>query len=392
MLALTSLVACRPATEMGGTDQPEEFMRKSFVRVAGALAVVAALTSAGCGRSTTTEATGGGDGERTGTVGISMPTKSSERWVADGNNMAEQFTALGYQTDLQYGDDVVQNQVSQIENMITKGVKLLVVAPIDGSSLTTTLQHAADLKIPVISYDRLIRGTPNVDYYATFDNFKVGVLQGNYIIDKLGLALAKAPMNIELFAGSPDDNNATFFFDGAMSVLKPYMDKGTLVVRSGQTSFDQVATLRWDGGLAQSRMDNLLSQAYTTARVDAVLSPYDGISRGVISALKSSGYGNAAKPLPVVTGQDAELASVKSIVAGEQTQTVFKDTRELAKAAVQEADAVLTGGTPQVNDTKSYDNGVKVVPSYLLQPVSVDKSNYETVLINSGYYKESDVQ
>jgi putative multiple sugar transport system substrate-binding protein len=175
-------------------------------------------------------------------------------------------------------------------------------------------------------------------------------------------------------------------------VLQPYIDKGALVVRSGQTSFDQVGTLRWDGGLAQSRMDNLLSQAYTTARVDAVLSPYDGISRGVISALKSSGYGNAAKPLPVVTGQDAELASVKSIVAGEQTQTVFKDTRELAKAAVQEGDAVLTGGAPQVNDTKTYNNGVKVVPSYLLQPVSVDKSNYQKVLIDSGYYSQSDVQ
>lgn len=365
----------------------EEFVRK-LIWFAALLAIVAALATTGCGRSTDTA---GGDGAK-GTIGIAMPTKSSERWVADGQNMVEQFEALGYTTDLQYGDDVVQNQVSQIENMITKGVKLLVVAPIDGSSLTTTLQHAEDLKIPVISYDRLIRGTPNVDYYATFDNFKVGVLQGNYIVDKLGLAQAKAPMNIELFAGSPDDNNATFFFDGAMSVLKLYMDKGTVVVKSGQTSFDQVATLRWDGGLAQSRMDNLLSQAYTTARVDAVLSPYDGISRGVISALKSSGYGNAAKPLPVVTGQDAELASVKSIVAGEQTQTVFKDTRELAKAAVQEADAVLTGGTPQINDTKSYDNGVKVVPSYLLQPVSVDKSNYEAVLINSGYYKQSDVQ
>jgi putative multiple sugar transport system substrate-binding protein len=375
----------RPTLACGAYQ--EEFVRK-FIWIAALLAIVTALATSGCGRSTDTA---GGDGAK-GTIGIAMPTKSSERWVADGQNMVEQFEALGYTTDLQYGDDVVQNQVSQIENMITKGVKLLVVAPIDGSSLTTTLQHAADMKIPVISYDRLIRGTPNVDYYATFDNFKVGVLQGNYIVDKLGLAQAKTPMNIELFAGSPDDNNATFFFDGAMSVLKPYMDKGTVVVKSGQTSFDQVATLRWDGGLAQSRMDNLLSQAYTTARVDAVLSPYDGISRGVISALKSSGYGNAAKPLPVVTGQDAELASVKSIVAGEQTQTVFKDTRELAKAAVQEADAVLTGGTPQVNDTKSYDNGVKVVPSYLLQPVSVDKSNYEAVLINSGYYKQSDVQ
>jgi putative multiple sugar transport system substrate-binding protein len=339
---------------------------RKLIWLAALLAMLTTLALSGCGRSTDTAAGGNGD---KGTIGIAMPTKSSERWVADGKNMVDQFQSLGYTTDLQYGDDVVQNQVSQIENMITKGVKLLVVAPIDGSSLTTTLQHAADAKIPVISYDRLIKGTPNVDYYATFDNFKVGVLQGSYIADKLGLAQGKGPFNIELFAGSPDDNNATYFFEGAMSVLKPYIDSGKLVVKSGQTSFDQIATLRWDAGLAQSRMDNLLSQAYTTARVDAVLSPYDGISRGVLSALKSAGYGNAAKPLPIV-----------------------KDTRELAKAAVQEANAVLTGGKPEVNDTKTYDNGIKVVPSYLLQPVSVDKSNYQPVLIGSGYYTEAQVQ
>ncbi|SEH91518.1 multiple monosaccharide-binding protein [Mycolicibacterium rutilum] len=363
-------------------------MRKSFVRVVGALAVAAALTSAGCGRSTSPEASDGG-GDRTGTVGISMPTKSSERWVADGDNMAKQFQDLGYDTDLQYGDDVVQNQVSQIENMITKGVKVLVIAPIDGSSLTDILSRAADANIPVVSYDRLIRGSDNVDYYATFDNFKVGVLQANYIVDKLGVADGKGPFNIELFAGSPDDNNSTFFFNGAMSVLQPYIDNGKLVVKSGQTAFDQAATLRWDGGLAQSRMDNLLSRSYTTGRVDAVLSPYDGMSVGIISALKSAGYGTPANPLPIVTGQDAELASVKSIIAGEQTQTVFKDTRELAKAAVQMADSLLTGGTPETNDTTTYDNGVKVVPAYLLEPVSVDKSNYEKVLVESGYYTQA---
>jgi putative multiple sugar transport system substrate-binding protein len=366
-------------------NQSEDLMRKSFVRAVGVLAMAAALTSAGCGRSTTTPAAEGG-GDRTGTVGIAMPTKSSERWVADGNNMAEQFKELGYDTDLQYGDDVVQNQVSQIENMITKGVKALVIAPIDSSSLTDILQRAAEAKIPVVSYDRLIRGSENVDYYATFDNFKVGVLQATYIVDKLGLAQGKGPFNVELFAGSPDDNNATFFFSGAMSVLQPFIDSGKVVVKSGQTSFDQVATLRWDGGLAQSRMDNLLSKSYTSGRVDAVLSPYDGMSVGIISALKSAGYGPASNPLPIVTGQDAELASVKSIIAGEQTQTVFKDTRELAKAAVQMADSLLTGGTPEVNDTKTYDNGVKVVPSFLLEPVSVDKSNYQKVLVDSGYY------
>ncbi|GGJ58090.1 putative multiple sugar transport system substrate-binding protein [Anoxybacillus voinovskiensis] len=326
----------------------------------------------------------GGKGDA-GFVGISMPTKSSERWISDGENMVKEFKKLGYKTDLQYAEDVVENQVSQIENMITKGVNVLVIAPIDGEALTDVLEKAHKQGIKVISYDRLIKNSKYVDYYATFDNFKVGVLQGSYIEQKLGLKDGKGPFNIELFAGSPDDNNAYFFFDGAMSVLKPYIDSGKLVVRSGQTKFDQVATLRWDGATAQARMDNLLSAHYTNAKVDAVLSPYDGISIGIISSLKGVGYGSG-KPMPVITGQDAELASVKSIIAGEQTQTVFKDTRELAKKAVEMADAVLKGEKPEVNDTKTYNNGVKVVPSYLLEPVSVDISNYEKVLVDSGYY------
>ncbi|GJM69006.1 hypothetical protein HMSSN036_12220 [Paenibacillus macerans] len=245
-----------------------------------------------------------------------MPTKSSERWVGDGQNMVKEFEALGYAADLQYGEDVIENQVSQIENMITKGVKILVIAAIDGGSLTDVLQKAHDQGIQVIAYDRLIMNSEYVDYYATFDNFKVGVQQAAYIEEKLGLKDGKGPFNIELFGGSPDDNNAYFFYDGAMSVLQPYIDSGKLVVRSGQTKMEQIATLRWDGATAQARMDNLLSAHYSTENVDAVLSPYDGISIGILSSLKGVGYGTGDKPLPIVTGQDAELASIKSIFGG----------------------------------------------------------------------------
>ncbi|WP_102028100.1 multiple monosaccharide ABC transporter substrate-binding protein [Salirhabdus sp. Marseille-P4669] len=333
----------------------------------------------------------GGDGDEK-TVGIAMPTKSSERWVKDGENMKKEFEKLGYKVDLQYAEDVVENQLSQIENMITKGADILVIASIDGEALTDVLEQAKNQDIPVIAYDRLIMNSDHVSYYATFDNFQVGVLQGQYIIDKLGLENGEGPFNIELFAGSPDDNNAYFFWDGAMSVIQPYIDSGDLVVQSGQTEFDQGATLRWDGAKAQERMDNLLSAHYSSERVDVVYSPFDGISRGVISSLKAVGYGSDSNPMPIVTGQDAELASIKSIIAGEQTQTIFKDTRELAKKAVEMADSILKDEEPEVNDTSTYDNGKKVVPSYLLEPVSVDIDNYKEVLVDTGYYTEEELQ
>ncbi len=327
-----------------------------------------------------------------GTIGISMPTKSSARWISDGASMVKYFQAKGYKPDLQYADDDIPNQLAQIENMITKGSKVLVIAAIDGTTLSDALQKAADKGIKVISYDRLIRGSKNVDYYTTFDNFQVGVLQAGSIVDKLGLKQGKGPFNIELFGGSPDDNNAFFFYNGAMSVLDPYIKSGKLVVRSKQMGMDKVGTLRWDGAVAQARMDNLLSAFYSGHRVDAVLSPYDGLSIGILSSLKGVGYGTPKQPIPVVSGQDAEVQSVKSMMAGEQYSTVFKDTRELAKVTVDLVDAVLAGKQPVINDTKTYNNGVKVVPSYLLKPVSVDASNWKPVLIGSGYYTEAQVK
>ncbi|MCB8820839.1 multiple monosaccharide ABC transporter substrate-binding protein [Microvirga rosea] len=335
---------------------------------------------------------GAAHAEGKGLIGVSMPTKSSARWIDDGNNMVKSLKEKGYDVDLQYAEDEIPNQLAQIENMITKGSKVLVIAAIDGTTLSDALQQAADKGIKVIAYDRLIRNSKNVDYYATFDNFQVGVLQGGYIEKALGLKEGKGPFNIELFGGSPDDNNAFFFYNGAMSVLDPYIKSGKLVVASGQIGMDKVAILRWDGAVAQSRMDNLLSAYYNDKRVDAVLSPYDGLSIGIISSLKGVGYGTPKQPMPVVTGQDAEIPSMKSILAKEQTSTVFKDTRELAKVAANMVDSILSGKTVEVNDTKTYENGVKTVPSYLLKPVSVDASNWKQILVDSGYYKENQIK
>ena len=327
-----------------------------------------------------------------GTIGIAMPTQSSARWISDGNSMVEQFEAAGYDTILQYAEDDIPNQLAQIENMITNGVDVLVIAAIDGTTLSNALENAHFADIQVIAYDRLIRDSEYVDYYATFDNFKVGVQQATSLVDGLGERFGDGPYNVELFGGSPDDNNAYFFYNGAMSVLDPLITDGTINIVSGQMGMETVGTLRWDGAVAQARMDNLLSAHYTEVTIRGVLSPYDGLSIGIISSLKGLGYGSDDQEMPIVSGQDAELRSVKAMLAGEQYSTVFKDTRELARVTVGMVDALLEGGEPEINDTTTYDNGVKVIPSYLLEPVSVDLSNWEDVIIGSGYYSMDEVQ
>jgi putative multiple sugar transport system substrate-binding protein len=329
-----------------------------------------------------------------GAVGIAMPTKSSLRWISDGDSLKAALEGKGYSVDLQYAEDDIPNQLAQIENMVTKGVKALVIASIDGTTLSAVLQQAADAGIKVIAYDRLIRDSGNVDYYTTFDNFQVGVLQANSLVKGLKERFPNTkPWNVELFGGSPDDNNAFFFYDGAMSVIQPLVDSGDIVIKSGQTGMDKVGTLRWDGAVAQARMDNILSANYSDgSRVDGVLAPYDGLSRGIISSLRGVGYGSAEQPWPIITGQDAEVPSVKAIIAGEQFSTVYKDTRELAKTTADLVDTILTGGTPEGLDTKTYDNGVKVVPSILLTPYEVDATNYKQLVVDSGYIKESDLQ
>ena len=369
---------------------------KKILFAAATLTASAIMLSACAGGSG-----GSGDGEGGGgLVGVAMPTKSSERWIQDGDAVKSQLEEQGFTVDLQYAEDDIPTQVSQIENMITKGAEALIIASIDGTTLSEVLQTAADADIPVIAYDRLIRDSENVDYYASFDNFVVGQQQGWSVLNGLGLTeldgtpiegAPAGPFNIELFAGSLDDNNAFFFFDGAMDVLQPFIDDGTLVVKSGQTDIEQVATLRWDGETAQSRMEDILTANYSDgSKVNGVLSPYDGISRGIISALEGAGYSVGAE-WPIISGQDAEIDSVKAIVAGEQYATIFKDTRELAKVAVDMASAILNGEEPEVNNTTDYDNGVKVVPSYLLESQIVVKDNITEVLVDSGYWTEEEI-
>lgn len=326
-----------------------------------------------------------------GLVGISMPTKSSTRWISDGESMVKEFTALGYATDLQYGEDDIPNQLAQIENMVTKGAKVLIIAAIDGSTLSDILKKAKEAGVKVFAYDRLITKTPDVDYYTTFDNFGVGVLQATSLVQGLKERFPDVkPWNVELFGGSPDDTNAFYFYDGAMSVLQPMIDAGEIAVVSGQMGMDKVGTLRWDGAVAQARMDNLLSANYTDKKVHGVLAPYDGLSRGIISSLKGVGYVPGPE-MPIVTGQDAELASVKGMMAGEQYSTVFKDTRELAKVTAKMVDTVMQGKEPEVNDTKTYNNEVKIVPSYLLTPYSVGKDDIGKMLVESGYYTQDQI-
>lgn len=330
------------------------------------------------------------------TVGVSMPTQQSERWIADGENVQAELEELGYQVDLQYANDDIPTQLSQLENMVATGADALIIAPIDGTALTDVLAEAGSQDIPVIAYDRLINGSEDVDYYTTFDNYQVGVQQGTSLLTGLGIldeegneTGATGPFDVELFAGSPDDNNAMFFWNGAMDTLQPYLDSGVLNVPSGQMEFDQAAILRWLPATAQDRMENLMIIGGGT-QLDGVLSPYDGLSLGIISALTSGGY--SSEELPVVTGQDAEVGSVVSIVAGDQYSTIFKDTRELGAQAVSMVDAVLNGEEPEVNDTETYDNGVKVVPSNLLESQIVTADNYEEVLVDGGYYNADELQ
>lgn len=366
--------------------------RRSLI-ISGSVILGASL--AACTAERTADYYGTGAGGSGSLIGISMPTKNLERWSRDGENLKSLLEDLGYEVELQFADNKVEQQSSQIQTMINKSPTVIVVGSIDGSALGPVLEAAAKQDIRIIAYDRLIRDTTAVNYYVTFDNYNVGAMQGRYIVDALDLDNAAGPFNFEPFAGSPDDNNAAFFFQGAWDILSPYIQAGKLVCPSGKmpsgaADWQSIGIQAWSNTAAQAEMENRLNSFYsTTMRVDVVLCPNDAIALGVTQALSSAGYGDSN--WPVLTGQDADQANVENIVNGRQSMTVFKDTRKLGERCATMVNQIVQGGDVEVNDTTSYNNGVLVVPAYLLDPVTVDRDNVQQVLVDSGYYTASEV-
>jgi len=375
-------------------------MKKRFLALA--LAAVMTLSLAACGSTpaastgtstskteTKTETTTTTTTSSAHKVGVAMPTKDLQRWNQDGSNMEAQLIAAGYEVDIQYASNDIATQVSQIENMINSGCEVLVIASIDGDSLGTVLDQAKEKGIKVIAYDRLIMNSDAVSYYATFDNYMVGTKQGEYLRDALDLDNAAGPFNIELITGDPGDNNARFFFGGAMDVLQKYIDAGKLVVKSGQTSFDEVATANWSTEAAQNRFDAIISANYADGtQLHAVMASNDSTAQGVTNSLEANYTGE----WPLITGQDCDIVNVKNMIAGKQSMSIFKDTRTLASKTVEMVDAILKGGDAPVNDTKTYDNGTGIIPSSLCEPVFADVNNYKELLIDSGYYTEDQLK
>lgn len=365
-------------------------IRRTAALIAGLAVVFGAFAGCSAERTPASPGASGGAGGDT-LIGITMPTVSLERWNNDGAGLKAQLEEMGYKTQLDYADNKNELQIQQLENQINAGAKVLVIASIDGKTLGPTLQKAADKGIKVVAYDRLILENPNVDYYATFDNYKVGQLQGTFIKDALKLDSAAGPFNFEPFAGSPDDNNASLFFQGAWDVLKPFVDSGKLVINSetgkkAAGNWQDIGILEWKSATAQSEMENRLNSFYTDKKVNVVLSPNDSLALGIAQALETAGYA-VGPDYPVLTGQDGDVANVKNILAGKQSMTVWKDTRELAKRVATMVDQIVKGSTVEVNDEKSYDNGVKVVPSFLLDPEVVVKDDVQSKLVDSGFIK-----
>ena len=335
--------------------------------------------------------TAGGGGK----IGISMPTQSLERWNRDGAYLDSEFQAAGYETILTFSDNDSGKQVNDIQNMLADGVDLLIVAAIDGEALNTAMDEAAEANVPVIAYDRLIMNVA-VSYYVSFDNYTVGKLQGEFVVEQLDLENAGDKVyNMEFTAGDPADNNAGYFYNGAMDVLKPYIDAGTLNVVSGQTDFDTVATAQWSTDTALERAQNVLSSYYADGtQLDVWVCSNDSTALGVAQAITSDYAGGNSV---LITGQDGDEANLKNIVDGIQTMTVYKNVSNEAVVTLSLAQSIIKGDTVDasltdafaiecVYDTESYETSEgNKCPSFLLVPNVITKDNLQE-LVDTGLY------
>ena len=387
LAAVSSLVMLGAFTACGDTSSNESTNNNSNNNAEATTKANDAATEADAGADTNSAA-----GK---TVGIAMPTKSLERWNRDGEYLKSQFEAAGYSVELKYSDNNDNQQNNDIQGMIADKVDLLLIAAIDGSTLSQTLADAKDAGIPVIAYDRLIMNTDAVSYYVSFDNYTVGKLQGEYVVEALDLDNAAGPFNIEFTAGDPADNNAGFFFNGAYDAVKKYIDEGKLNIPSGKKKFEQVATAQWSTDTALANMQNTLASYYSDGtQLDVALCSNDSTALGVAQAISSDYNG---KNVPIVTGQDGDIANLKNIVDGKQSMTVYKNVSDEAGVTLEVSKAILSGQTPDASlldslsaeatyDTSSYDNGVKTVPSYLLVPYVITKDNLDK-LVDTGLYQ-----
>ena len=356
-------------------------MKKLVVVVTVILLFVMTFAACGGGKSA--------GGDKKATIGISMPSKELPIFYAYGNVIKQTFEDAGYGAYLEFAEDMTERQISQIENMMTKGVDYLIISAVDTASLTDICEKARDQGIKVIAGDRLIMNTEYVDHYVTFDLVRLGEIEGEGIEKGLGLKDgAKGPFTLEIFSGGSDDSNSIMFYTGAMNILQPYIDSGVLVVKSGQVDFNVNGILGWDSGKAQARMDNLLGAYYADTRLDAVLCAADCLALGVISSLESFGYGSADMPFPIISGADCELTAIDSIIKGKQYMTIFVDPVPFAGRILSTVEAYEANGEAPHNTT--YFNGVIDVPTTLYDCTMIDKDNY-MMLVDCGFYTKEDL-
>ena len=327
------------------------------------LLLIFAATLSGCGSTAQ---------EKSKNIAVCFPNTTSS-WQRNGDSLQKLLEEEGFTVNVQFSA-TIEEQQQQVKDVIGKNPDCIVIGAIDSAAFVEVLENAKKKNIPVIGFDRIISNTDAISYYASFDNGAIGDGMGEYIAAALNLKNGGGPFNIEFFAGGPSDNNAHIFFENTMKILEPYLRSGQLVCRSGQTTFEQVAVADWNSANARPRIQELMNRYYTDAPLQVILSPNDDIAGVILDEI-----GKAGKPYPIISGLDGDPAAFERIKNGQQTFTIAKDPDVLTAKCVRMIKAVVEGTQPDINDVTNYNNGVKVVPSYLCTPMIIDKTNVNSM-------------